>query len=97
MKKINITKMIMDNNLYYTERKEILGMEFIKLKDGNYMINNSNGRIVSAKEKLQLEKNELVLQDITSNKCQQETTKTITKIDKEIKNADIKKTKSAKK
>lgn len=84
MKKINITKMIMDNELYYTERLEVLGMEFIKLNDGNYMIKNSNGYIVSEKEKLQLEKKELVIKDIESNKCQEDTTKKISKINRKL-------------
>ena len=66
MKKIDITKMINDNDYNYTERKELLGMEFIKLNNGNYMIKNSNGRVVSEKEKLQLENNELVIKDIKS-------------------------------
>ena len=98
MKKINITKMLEDNRLNYKERMDILGMEFIKLKDGNYMINNSNGRIVSEKEKLKLENDELIIEDIKSNKCQQETTKKISKNKKRIKdieNGNIKETKSA--
>lgn len=49
------------------------------------MIKNSNGRIVSEKEKLQLENKELVLKDITSNNCQKETTKKINKNKKRIK------------
>lgn len=73
-------------------------MEFIKLKDGNYMINNSNGRIVSEKEKLQLENNELILEDIKSNKCQEKATRQIKKNRKRIKEIEnIKKTKSIKK
>lgn len=85
MKKINITKMIMDNDLYSQERMVILGMEFIKLKDGNYMINNSNGRVVSEKEKLQLENNELVLEDIECKTCAKDITKKISKNKKRIK------------
>lgn len=96
MKKIDITKMIRSNDLYYTERLEMMGMEFIKMKDGNYMIKDSNGVIVSKKEKLQLEKKELVIKDVESNSCQKETTKKILEIDKEIKDGDIKKTKPAK-
>lgn len=96
MKKIDITKMIMDNDLYSQERMVILGMEFIKLKDGNYMINNSNGRVVSEKEKLQLENNELVLEDIKCKTCVKDITKKISKNKKrieEIENEDIKETK----
>lgn len=87
----------MDNDLYSQERMCILGMEFIKLKDGNYMIKDSNGRVVSEKEKLQLENNELVLQDISSCGCQKETTKKIIKNKKrikEIEDENIKETKS---
>lgn len=97
MKKIDITKMINDNDYYYTERKELLGMEFIKLNDGNYMIKNSNGRVVSEKEKLQLENNELVIEDIKSE-CAKDITKKISKNKKRIKEIDenIKETKPTK-
>ena len=59
-------------------------MEFIKVGK-NYMIKNSNGRIVSEKEKLELENKELVIKDITGCGCQQETTKKISKNKKRIK------------
>ena len=59
-------------------------MEFIKVGK-NYMIKNSNGRIVSEKEKLLLENNELVLKDIKGCGCQGETTKKISKNKKRIK------------
>ena len=59
-------------------------MEFIKVGK-NYMIKNSNGRIVSEKEKLELENKELVLKDITGCECQKETTKKISKNNKRIK------------
>ena len=88
MKKINITKMMINNSFNYTDRKEILGMEFIKLNNGNYMIKNSNGRVVSEKEKLQLENKELVLEDISSN-CGKEATKKISKNKKRIKEIEI--------
>lgn len=58
-------------------------MEFIKIGK-NYMIKNGNGRIVSKKEKLQLENNELIIKDIKSNDCQKETAKKIKKNKKEI-------------
>ena len=48
-------------------------MEFIK-HGKNYIIKNSNGRIVTEKEKLELENKELVLKDIASCDCQKETT-----------------------
>ena len=59
-------------------------MEFIKVGK-NYMIKNSNGRIVSEKEKLQLENNELIIKDFKSNECQGKTTKKIAKNKKKIK------------
>lgn len=59
-------------------------MEFIKLGK-KYLIKNSNGRIVSEKEKLELENKELVLKDITGCECQKETTKKIAKNKKRIK------------
>lgn len=58
-------------------------MEFIKVGK-NYMIKNSNGRIVSEKEKLELENKELVLKDITSNECQGKTTQKISRNKKKI-------------
>lgn len=58
-------------------------MEFVKVGK-NYMIKGSNGRIVSEKEKLQLENKELVLKDIKGCDCQKETTKKISKNKKRI-------------
>ena len=99
MKKIDLAKMMISNGMDI-DRKEILGMEFIKLNDGNYLIKNSNGRIVSNEERLKLEKGELIIKDVSSNKCQEDTTKKIKEIDKEleeIKHDNIKKTKPIKK
>lgn len=59
-------------------------MEFIKVGK-NYMIKNSNGRIVSEKEKLELENKELIIKDIQSNECQGKTTQKIAKNKKKIK------------
>ena len=59
-------------------------MEFIKVGK-NYLIKNSNGRIVTEKEKLQLENKELILKDIKGCGCQGETTKKISKNKKRIK------------
>lgn len=59
-------------------------MEFVRCGK-NYMIKGSNGRIISEKEKLQLENNELVLKDIKGCECQKETTKKIAKNKKKIK------------
>ena len=59
-------------------------MEFVKVGK-NYMIKGSNGRIVSEKEKLELENKELAIKDITGCECQKETTKKISKNKKRIK------------
>lgn len=59
-------------------------MEFIK-KRKNYLIKNSNGRIVDEKTKLELENKELILKDIAGCECQKETTKKISKNKKRIK------------
>jgi hypothetical protein len=59
-------------------------MKFIKVGK-NYMIKNSNGRIVSEKEKLELENKELIIEDIKSNKCQGKTTQKISRNKKKIK------------
>lgn len=63
-------------------------MEFVKLGK-NYLIKNSNGRIVSEKEKLQLENKELILQDIKGCNCQKETTKKLTKNKKRLKEIEL--------
>ena len=94
MKQINITKMMYDNSLNYDEQRRMLGMEVIKRADGNYIIKDS-GFVISEKEKLQLENNELILQDLKSN-CAKEITKKISKNKKrieEIENEDIEETK----
>jgi hypothetical protein len=59
-------------------------MEFIKVGK-NYMIKNSNGKIVSEKEMLELQNNELVIKDFKSNECQGKTTQKIVKNKKRIK------------
>lgn len=95
MKQINIDDFIRKNSLNTTERLEVLGMEFIKVGD-KYMLKGSNGIIVDEKEKLKMENNEMVIKDFESNKCQQETTKKISKNKKrieELENGNIKKTK----
>lgn len=88
MRQINITKMMIDNSFNDIDRKEILGMEFIRQTDGNYLIKNSNGKVVSEKEKIMIENNELILKDFSSNKCQEETTKKIANNKKKIKEVD---------
>lgn len=59
-------------------------MEFIKV-GRNYMIKNSNGRIITEAEKLKLENDELVIKDFQSNECQGKTTQRIAKNKKRIK------------
>lgn len=59
-------------------------MDFIKIGK-RFLIKGSNGRIVSEKEKLELENKELIIQDITGCGCQGETTKKIKKNKKRIK------------
>lgn len=92
MKQINITKMMKDNDLDIFEERRLLGMEFIKRPDGNYIIKDS-GFVVSEKEKLQMENNELVVKDISST-CAKNITKKISKNKKRIKEIeDIEETK----
>ena len=67
---------------FIPEREE--NMEFIKLGD-KFLIKDSNGKVINEKEKLELEKQEIVLEDITSNNCQEENTKKIKKIKKQVK------------
>lgn len=59
-------------------------MEFIKVGK-NYMIKNGNGRIITEKEKLELENKDLILKDIQSNECQGKTTQKLTKNKKRLK------------
>lgn len=97
MKRIDLAKMMINNGIDI-DRKEILGMEFIRLNDGNFLVKNSNGLIVSNEERLKMEKGELIIKDVSSNKCQEDTTKKIKEIDKELNEIEnIKKTKSVKK
>lgn len=60
-----------------------VGMEFIKYGD-KYIVKDSNGYIVDEKEKLQIEKGELVLKDIEGCNCQKETTLKIREINKQL-------------
>lgn len=69
-------------------------MEFIEISEDRYMVKGSNNLIVSKEEKLKLEKRELIIKDITSNKCQAETTQRIEEINKELDNGDSIKTTS---
>lgn len=63
-------------------------MEFIKYGK-NYLIKGT-GRVVSEKEKLQLENRELVFEDVKSDKCQGKTTQKIAKNKKKIKEIEEK-------
>ena len=90
MKRINLNKLVEGNGL--TLERRMLGMEFIKQNDGNYIIKDSNNIIVSEKEKKELERDELVIEDIKSE-CAKDITPKLTKINKEI-NENIKETKS---
>lgn len=88
MKQINWSELSRKND--YTIDQFIergVNMEFIKYGD-KYIVKGSNGYIVDEKEKLQLEKGELVLKDIEGCECQKETTKKISKINKRLKEID---------
>lgn len=87
MKRINFENLNERNDYQIGKLIGGIEMEFIKYGD-KYLIKNSGGRIVSEKEKLQLEKKELVIKDITSNNCQEKTTRKIKKINKKIKEAE---------
>lgn len=64
-------------------------MKFIKMGD-KYLIAGSNGKIIDEKEKLELENQGLIMEDITSNKCQSETTKKVKNNRKKIKELEDK-------
>lgn len=59
-------------------------MEFIKVGK-KYMIKNGNGRMITEKEKLELENKELIIKDIQSNECQGKTTQKLTRNKKRLK------------
>lgn len=62
-----------------------ISMEFIDIGRGKFLVRNSNGLIVDEKERLKMEKEGLIIKDITSDTCQENTTKKIRKINKRIK------------
>lgn len=62
-------------------------MEFIKVGENKYLVKDSNGMIVNEKEKLQLQKKELIIEDISSD-CAKETIKKIKKVNKKIKEVE---------
>ena len=61
-----------------------IDMEFIDMGRGKFLVRNSNGMIVNEKERLELEKRGLAIEDIKSDTCQKETTKKIKKINKKL-------------
>lgn len=61
-------------------------MEFIKVGK-NYLIKDSNGMIVTEKEKLELEKKELIIEDIKAD-CGKNATKKIKKVNKKLKEVE---------
>jgi len=88
MKQINFDNLNEKNEFSLTNFLQGgMNMEFIK-KGQNYLIKDSGGKIVSEKEKLQLEKDELIFKDVDSSNCQKETTKKISKINKKLKQLD---------
>ena len=90
MKQINWSSLAEKND--YTIDQFIergVGMEFIKYGD-KYLIKGSNGYIVDEKEKLLIEKGELVLKDIEGCNCQKETTLKIREINKQLEEIDKK-------
>ena len=88
MKKIDFENLSKKNDYMIDQFIERgVGMEFIKYGD-KYIIKDSPGIIVDEKEKLQIEKGELVLKDIEGCECQKETTKKISKINKRLKELD---------
>ena len=88
MKQINFDKLRERNDYQIDKYLGGINMEFIKHGD-NWLIKNSNGRIVSDEEKLKLENNELVIKDIES-KCAKDITKKISKNKKRIKEIEEK-------
>lgn len=103
MKQINFDNLNERNEYSLSNFLGGLEMEFIK-KGKNYLIKDSNGIIVSEEEKLKLENEELILQDLNSNGCQGKATKKIiennkrlTALQEEADNDTIKKTSKPKK
>ena len=62
-------------------------MEFIEVGKDKFLIKNSNGMIVSKKEKLKLEKEELIIEDVKAD-CGKEATRKIKKVDKKLKEVE---------
>ena len=62
-------------------------LEFIEVGKDKFLIKDSNGMIVSKKEKLKLEKEELIMEDVKAD-CGKEATKKIKKVNKKIKEVE---------
>ena len=88
MKKINLEE-LSEKNGYMIDNfmKGVIDMQFIKYGD-KYLIDGSNGYVVDEKEKLQIEKGELVLKDITGCNCQKDTTLKIKEINEKLEEID---------
>lgn len=67
--------------------KGVIIKEFIKIGADKYLIKDSNGKIVSKKEKLELEKKELIIEDVKSD-CGKDATIKIKKVDKKLKEVE---------
>lgn len=85
-KRINL-ETISERNDYTVDRfmEGGLKMEFIDIGRGKFLVRNSNGLIVNEKERLEMEKEGLIIKDIKSDTCQKETTKKVSKINKRLK------------
>ena len=60
-------------------------MEFIKMKNGKYLVKNSNGKIIDEKEKKALEKGALKIENEPCKDCLIKTTATSKKNNKKKK------------
>lgn len=84
-KRINLETLSIRNDYMIDDfLKGGIKMEFINIGRGKYLVRNSNGMIVNEKERLELEKKGLAIEDIKSDTCQKETTKKIKKINKKL-------------
>lgn len=83
MKKINLNTLSERNGYGLDDflREVKREMEFIKYGE-NYIIKGSNGKVISEKEKLELEKNNIIEEDCG---CGVEKIKKVSKINKKIK------------
>ena len=87
MKKINLDTLSIRNGYELDDfiRGVEKEMEFIKYGN-NYIVKNSNGKVVSEEEKLQLEKNEIILNQDDCG-CEVERIKKVSKINKKLREA----------